>query len=290
MKTIFEYALCIIIASYCAVCSAAKGEDKIIGDFEGSGLRGIFTYHSTPDGLSVDYFSPTRKSTQHYRVSNFDVCSSMAMYRIPHSRQVVIDGSCSSQGGQIFRNVYAWNPTFEKWCLVREVTGEKADITADTVAPVERVARVTGCSEIGASGPYSYEPAGVVQAAIKDELRQFADVSCNPSELHVFIASLPDYSVSELASYVDSSTVEAINNLAFYLTENGRPYVAIPLLTAIVKKFPDRVVANLNLADAYWDNDMKTRAAEHYRGYIRQMRESGKSSRVPSRVLDRLDE
>lgn len=290
MKTIFECALCIIIASNCAVCSAAKGGDKVIGDFEGHGVPGIFIYHSTPDGLSVDYFSPTRNSTQHYRVSNFDVCTSMTMYRIPHSRQVVIDGSCSSQGGQIFRNVYAWNPTFEKWCLVREVMGEKADITAGTVAPVEHVARVTGCSEIGASGPYSYEPAGVVQAAIKDELRQFADVSRNPSELKMFIASLPDYSVSELASYVDSSTVEAINNLAFHLTENGRSYVAIPLLTTIVTKFPDRVVAKLDLADAYWDNDIKTPAAEQYREYIKQMKESGKSSRVPKRIFDRLDE
>jgi hypothetical protein len=290
VRVLSKYAIYVIIFAYCVVSPAANGEDKIAGDFEGTGMRGIFAYQSTPDGLSVEYYSPTGKGTQHYRVPNFDVCSSMALYRIPHSRQVAIDGSCSSRGGQIFRDVYAWNPTYEKWCLIREVTGEKPDVTAGTVAPVERVARVIGCSEIGASGPYSYEPAAAVQAAIKNELRQFADALRNPSELKTFIASMPDYSVAELSSYVDSTTVEAINNLAFYLTENGRSYVAIPLLISIVRKFPDRVVAKLNLADAYWDNDMKTQAAERYRGYVNEMRESGKSSRVPKRVLDRLDE
>lgn len=253
-------------------------------------LLGIFTYRSTPDGLSVDYYSPRSKSIQHYRVQNFDVCSSMALYRIPHSRQVAIDGSCPSQGGQISGNVYAWNPTYLKWCLIREVTGEKPDLAAGTVAPVERVARVSGCSEIGANGPYSYEPAAVVQATIKIELPQFADASRNPSELKTFIASMPDYSVAELSSYVDSTTVEAINNLAFYLAANGRSYAAIPLRTTIVTKFPSRVVAKPNLADAYWDDEMKTQTVEQYREYVKQMRESGKSSRVPKRILDRLDE
>ena len=292
MKERWKIALCCIFAAELGIFANAKGagDFKITGDFEGAGTQGIFTYCSTPDGLSIDYYSPTSKRTQHYRVSNFDICSSMAMYQIPHSKQMAIDGSCSSQGGEIFRNVYAWNPTYKKWCLVREVTGEKPDITAGTVAPVERVARVVGCSEIGASGPYSYEPAGVVRAAIKGELRKFGDVSRNRNELKTFIASLPDYSVAEFASYVDSSTVEAINDLAFYLAEYGRSYVAIPLLTTIVTKFPDRIVAKLNLADAYWDNDMKTQAAEQYREYNKKMKRLGKSSLVPQRVLDRLDE
>lgn len=279
----------VVVANVTAVVFAQDATGlKISGDFEGVGVPGVFTYHATQNALDVEYYSPSQHSSQRYRVQNFDVCSSMAMYGIPHTNQVAIDGSCSSQGGQIYRNIYAWKPEYAKWCLIREVTGEKPDITSGTVAPNEHVARVSGCSEIGANGPYRYESDSKVRVAINEELQRFVNSTHKRGDLKAFLMSMPSYAVSELASYVNLSNVEIINNLCFYLEENGRSYDAIPVLIAIVSKFPDRVVAKINLADAYWDNDLKIQAAGEYREYIDQMKRAGKESRVPKRAFDRL--
>ncbi|MFV0531965.1 MAG: tetratricopeptide repeat protein [Flavobacteriales bacterium] len=87
---------------------------------------------------------------------------------------------------------------------------------------------------------------------------------------------------------INSSNVKQANNLAFRL-ENGNEFEgAIILLERIIHKSPDRVVAYLNLADAYWGIDNKEKAKENYKKYIELMINQGKDlKRIPQRVYDR---
>lgn len=278
------------VVAFFGFTNKANAEDfKITGKFEGAEVSSTFVYRSTSAGLDVDYHSAAIKNTLHYHVRKFDECSLMGMYVIPQSNQMAIDGSCPSQGGQIFRYVYQWTPSHGTWCLVREITGERPDISANTVVPSEHVVRVTGCAEMGASGPYSYESDTKVAAEVKDELSKFVNASKNQSDLKAYLASMPSYAVSELVLYVEASNVEPINNLAFYLIENGRSYEAIPILASIVNEFPNRTVARLNLADAYWNNEFKVQAAGQYKEYLEKMSRSGKSDLVPKRVAERTN-
>jgi hypothetical protein len=96
----------------------------------------------------------------------------MAMYAIPNTRQIAIDGSCSSQGGRIFRQIYEWKKVFSNWCLVREITGEKTDVTSGTVVPTEQVARVADCYTIGAIGPYKYVPGTEISQDTSNKLEK----------------------------------------------------------------------------------------------------------------------
>ena len=64
---------------------------------------------------------------------------------------------------------------------------------------------------------------------------------------------------------------------------------AIQLLEVLVRRFPGRVVAKLNLADAYWDSQLVQRAQRMYTLYIAQMTSLGKGSRIPARVYLRLE-
>lgn len=87
---------------------------------------------------------------------------------------------------------------------------------------------------------------------------------------------------------LNRSRVTSYNNIAYYLEQSGDYASAIHLLEKIVKRFPDRVVAYINLGDAYWELEKHTEAREAYQTYIRLMRENNREQRIPQRVFDRV--
>lgn len=86
---------------------------------------------------------------------------------------------------------------------------------------------------------------------------------------------------------LDQKTVSAYNNYGFFLAESRRPASAIPVLMQVLEKFPERTVAHLNIADAYYSLRMKEQATAHYRRYAAAMDAAGRQ--VPDRVVDRLE-
>ncbi|MBP0711796.1 hypothetical protein ABXK61_00535 [Burkholderia sola] len=287
-KNVFSI-LFVCALNMCAHSSLAlSGENKIVGDFEGIGKPGIFTSEAAHNGLNVQYYSPSLGRSLSYRVESFDECSMMGIYIIPHTNLLAVDGSCSSQGGQIYRYIYKWSASEKNWCLIRQVNGEKSDITSGVVVPVEDVLRVNGCATIGKNDSLTYKSKDQVRSEIRSELDDFKKAAQQQSSLERYIAEMPDFRVAELGSYIDAGNVEDINNLAFYLGKYKRSGDAVEVLQFLVKKFPSRTVARLNLADAYWDIDAKELAAPEYREYRRQMNEKGISAKIPPRVLDRM--
>ncbi|WP_416050828.1 hypothetical protein [Cupriavidus basilensis] len=104
------------------VCAA---QVNLSGEFEGDKLIGRFYFQDTSKGISVEYYSPSLGKNIFYSVEKFDECSSMAIYRIPRTRKIAIDGSCLSQGGQVYLYVYEWRSEYSNWCVIREITGER---------------------------------------------------------------------------------------------------------------------------------------------------------------------
>lgn len=285
-------ALSIIIFYLLALCAspawALSNNNKMVGDFEGVGEFGAFTSEVANNGLNIQYYSPSLQRSLSYRVEGFDECSMMGIYIIPHTNLLTVDGSCSSQGGQIYRYIYKWSANEKNWCLIRQVTGEKSDITSGTVVPTEDVLRVSGCSTIGKNDSLIYEPKEQVRSEIRSELDDLKKAAREQSSLEKYIAEVPDFRLAELGSYIDASNVEDVNNLAFYLEKYKRSGDAVEVLQSLVKKFPNRAVARLNLADAYWDIDTKELATPEYREYKHQMNAKGLSEKIPPRVLDRI--
>lgn len=263
---------------------------NISGNFEGGNTPGRFAYIPNSNGLDIKYYSPSQKRDFSYFVEKFDECSSMAMYRIPNTRQVAIDGSCPSQGGQIYRYVYEWKDSHSTWCLVRVITGERAAISSGIIAPSEQVSRVKDCFPIGSTGPYKYESTAEVAQEISAELADFRVATRDGPALKRYLSSVPSYSISELAIYVNHSNEQDINDLAFYLSRNGRSYEAIRLLEEIVTRSPNRAVAKLNLADSYWDNSLKGWASAQYKAYQNEMLARGLGQKIPERVGKRIAE
>lgn len=77
------------------------------------------------------------------------------------------------------------------------------------------------------------------------------------------------------------------NDLGFLFEQAGHYPEAVELLQHITRKHPDRVVAYVNLADAYWALGDREQARQAYGQYHEKMTAAQKQARIPPRVLER---
>ncbi|MBK5377526.1 tetratricopeptide repeat protein [Pseudomonas sp. TH43] len=96
----------------------------------------------------------------------------------------------------------------------------------------------------------------------------------------------PDSYIAE--KYYYPGMVQWSNDLGFLFSEAGFYQEAIELLKVVVAENPDRTVAYLNLADAYWGEGLKELSVENYKKYSLLMQQSGKAAKVPKRVGERI--
>lgn len=87
---------------------------------------------------------------------------------------------------------------------------------------------------------------------------------------------------------IDQKNVSIYNDIAFYLGEGHNYNSSLYILKKIIKIYPDRVVAYLNIADVYWEIGNKDHAKVYYQEYISRMGKIGKKSIIPKRVFQRV--
>lgn len=88
---------------------------------------------------------------------------------------------------------------------------------------------------------------------------------------------------------ITTKNVLQLNEKAYQYQQQGKYKEAIDLLQKILKAFPQRVVAYLNLGDAFWGNNEKDKAGTAYGKYADLMKEQNKDlTKIPSRVYERM--
>ena len=95
------------------------------------------------------------------------------------------------------------------------------------------------------------------------------------------------YIVNFFVKYpLENKTLQKYNDIAYYLQQSNANDEAIFLLEKIIEKFPNRTVAYLNLADSYAGKGESEKAKQNYEKYISLMKQDGKESKIPQRVLE----
>jgi len=117
--------------------------------------------------------------------------------------------------------------------------------------------------------------------------KRIGDIVYRFSGFDRFVESPLSYS-NDSIEYLDIKDVEKLNNTSYFLEQSGDFHEAVFLLEKIIKKYPKRIVAYLNLADTYWGLKNKTKAKNYYRQYIELIKESRIENKIPERVLERL--
>ncbi|MHC8397694.1 tetratricopeptide repeat protein [Pseudomonas sp. LB3P93] len=84
-----------------------------------------------------------------------------------------------------------------------------------------------------------------------------------------------------------SGDQQSFNDIAYFWQQAGFNEDAIWLLGKVIADNPKRVVAYLNIADAYWSEGDKATAAKNYKAYNELMIAGGKQQKIPERSKER---
>ncbi|CAA0156027.1 tetratricopeptide repeat protein [Tenacibaculum maritimum] len=87
---------------------------------------------------------------------------------------------------------------------------------------------------------------------------------------------------------IENTNLTFYNDKAYYLEQSGLYTEAIYLLERIIKQYPNRTVAYINLGDSYWGVGSFEKAKKTYQIYVKQMQKKGKEVIIPKRVLERI--
>jgi hypothetical protein len=95
-----------------------------------------------------------------------------------------------------------------------------------------------------------------------------------------------DYDADQLAYKISKNNVVFANDIGYYFEQANDLDAAEVFLSSVIKKFPDRAVAYLNLGDVYQKKKNSALAISNYQTYISLIRKRGLQSKVPQRIVD----
>ncbi|KAB7691660.1 hypothetical protein GBN24_06805 [Plesiomonas shigelloides] len=90
---------------------------------------------------------------------------------------------------------------------------------------------------------------------------------------------------------INANNVSQYNNIAYFIsiTEPNNPS-SHHILNSILSLYPNRTVANLNMADYLSNRSRCNEAIPYYKQYIKLMKQNGLESKIPARVINYLSE
>ena len=209
---------------------------------------------------------------------------------------------------------FRWDAVRQDWILYKKSTwlepsrdekytleGEKAPVDASFPQQfdVERVVCCTLFSQFSNGGPnFKFMNDSERLLEIKKDFKYILKYISQGEKGNLFYGvdetgkiikrNIPQDFVYELTLIVSDENVGSLNDYAYYLYRNHDYVLAAILLKEIHKKYPERVVAILNLADAYWEIGMKSEACPLYSEYIEKMTRNGKGARIPQLAKSRV--
>ncbi|WP_428740651.1 tetratricopeptide repeat protein [Tenacibaculum sp.] len=96
--------------------------------------------------------------------------------------------------------------------------------------------------------------------------------------------------VNQYCPVYNKNYLTMFNDIGYFLEQSGLYEESVYILEVIIKEFPNRTVAYINLGDAYWGLGKKEEAKQVYKVYVEQMKAKNKERKIPSQVLERIKE
>lgn len=279
IKNKYLFILLFASAGSSFVCSAA--------DLDGDGADDSVSIKRNIDDVLVNIESSRMRLQKSItRPINSD-CGQFVIYPTEKLGQLVIDQSCSSRQGQIYKEIYNWSDHHKSWLLDAIVQGESGDPVSGELPNLQiEIIECCAAIETNSSGrriKNAQEIEKELNARLMLSSKKLRDKNLLVDELRQWDL----YSIVMIANKLTKENLQNSNDLAYYLSENGKSLEACIILDSIVKKYPDRVVAQLNFADALWDlngGEYRRRSIIHYRMYLEKMKAANKESLIPQRV------
>lgn len=107
-------------------------------------------------------------------------------------------------------------------------------------------------------------------------------------ELTSFLYQIPNKN-EDFDLLVNTSNVVDLNNIGYFLEQANALEPARFMLEKVLRAYPEREVAYLNLGDVFYKMKDLNQASSNYKEYIRLMNKRNLSQKIPSRIVDFLN-
>ena len=288
------------------MATAASASSSCEADLNGDGICDPYSVSPLEDDGTISRITIDIGGSNKSVSGNFELGDGgLSVGYLPGEFSLLLD--FYTRNTDLTQYSFKWNSARQDWVLYKKsnwvessrdekytLGGEKVPIEAlfPRQFNVQRVACCTLFSQFSENGPnFSFLSNEDQLTEIRKDFKYILGKLPQGEKGELFYGldddgnkvrrSVPQELVYELTLIISDDNVEPLNNYAYYLYRNKNNVLAALLLREIHKKFPERAVATLNLADAYWDMGMKSDACPLYKEYIAQMTKNGKGGRIP---------
>lgn len=300
MNMLISLFLCAVALLLLLACRQANAS-TVIGLLNLDGLADTLTY-GAPDesgNVSIEIVlatadGKTERIARKYAASQPHIAVSAK--RAGEIR--ILEGG--DTGGSIkYYRTFSYNQRVKDWFLTKEITIH-GQMSGEGYAP-PKIEIVYHDGEVGLGGATIDKSKAETEAARDRSARLSKDLTALHDGLMGMykdhkLATMPEstYDMGALAEMIDNvpvteQIVETYNNIGFFLGENDEGvYGAVFVLDKVITAIPDRAVAYLNIADAYFKIQSLPQAKTAYAKYADLMKRQGTQKKIPQRALDRV--
>lgn len=271
-----------LVSASTGTCNAFSVADRAV-DLDGDGLPDTITATSSSNADATVkktykiFLSGSKKSISAALESD---TGSLAVYPGGVAGDLVVDRTnrSSRDSAELSYDVYRWSAKDKTLCLSVSISGAPANQLEDEVIPSDTAAtHYKPCSALDSGSPAVRLEKSAAERYVLEGLPQAKT------------RDIPEYYAIELATIISPTNVREINDAAYFQLQRGNATAAAIVLDAIHKKMPDRVVATLNLADAYKAAGNTKLACPLYAEYKKDMTATNRAAEIPKR-LNQLSE
>lgn len=266
------------------ICLSNTFED----DFDGDGINDKIQNNRLDNTLHIKMWLSSINKKMSYAVKLDDENKTPTIHRSYKKGYFELDSTYHGVQGDIYIELYKWSLDKKNWILTKIIIGETPDPLNDKFTPSLQVTNIECCHLLGSNINYKKVDEAITQKKV-NEILGYRISLYNKGKVEKAIKDIDIYDAVEYQAALNDKNLVFLNNLAFYLEENN-PTASAIILEQILKKYPDRLAAKLNLADSYWsimggNNAPKIRRL--YQEYKDMMINKGLEEKIPKRVFER---
>jgi hypothetical protein len=269
--------------------------DSITGYFDDDQVLDYLQYGRDPnDRENIIIIVCTQKSFYTY---NYSLSESHINIRNSEPGTIEIAEGSFSGSAPITYYYYSFNPTFASWFLTKTLSYEKCISGDGILSPKFEISYAKGNTRIdGQTIPAEKAFTETESNRISKFNQLFSSeyerllIGFKKNQLSI-TKGIDICQIAEMVHCVPISkdNLGKYNDFAFFLSQTKEGAIgAVYILETLINKFPERIVAYLNIADVYFDLKTMPTANKYYLQYVNLMKKDGKEGKIPKRVSEFL--
>lgn len=272
LKPVFLY-YSILLSTICYSQDSVKG-DYLVGKLDNDEVNDTLSFYKLNDVIKCELKSSSKINI------NFEIEATELNFGFDNPGKGIISFINSGVGQTRLEETqfYVFEPSIKNWILTKNISlssniDEKGGLTIPYIE-FEYSCEKSICESIdGKSIIYEISKPKI---EVIDQL--LSDVKSKRNVKYDLIEYLFNYPIS-------NKNVVKYNDLAYFLSNDD---ISLYILSSVIKKFPKRTVAYLNIGDSFYNLGNEYQARKNYKKYISLMKLQKKDLKIPKYVYERL--